>query len=365
MRARHVFLALLIIFCGLLINADRRGTFARIEARWQRQFVDWPEIPPLLRQSELFAGSWQEVKRSQQTIAPQGTDRLVIDNPYGHVFVTGKLQKAINLETVKWGRATNSETRLRNSDLARLEISRAGRELKLKVTGPPDYSSKAQIDLYLTLPQDFSLQGESIIGTFHIEDLQGEIKVSTINTNIEIIGGKKITAGSVNGDIEISNASGPVSLENKNGNLVLHQVTGEIEASNISGGISAYDISGTIDFSTVSGQIYLERLGGKAASLATTSGEIAAGVAGHYAGKLKAESISGPIRLILPPDISCKIKADTVSGSINNPFALADSTVKRGLLKGTFDGGEGEIETSTISGDISLENDANYPGSTN
>jgi hypothetical protein len=361
MRARHVFLALLIIFCGLLINADRKGTFARIEARWQRQFADWPEIPPAIRQSELFAGDWQEVKRSQQALAPQGAERLVIDNPYGHVFVTGKSQKEINLETVKWGRATNSEARLRNSDLARLEISRAGRDLKLTVTGPPDYSRKAQIDLYLTLPQYFSLRGESIIGTFHIENLKGDIKADTINTKIEIIGGNKIAAGSVNGDIEISNANGPVSLENKNGNLVLHQVTGAIEASNIGGGISAYDVSGAIDFSTISGQIYLERLGGKTASLGTTSGEIAAGVAGHYAGRLKAENVSGPIRLILPTDISCKIKADTVSGAINNPFALADSTVKRGLLKGTFGGGEGEISASTVSGYISLENDANYP----
>jgi hypothetical protein len=363
MRARHVFLALLIIICGLIINASQRGLFTNLNRYWQKIFSSVPgvAIQDLSEQAlNTFPGDWRQVKRNEQTIAPQDADRIVIDNPYGHVFVTGKLQKAINLETVKWGRARTLEEALRNSDSAQLQIVRTGRELNLKVTGPPDYSRKAQIDIYLTLPQKFSLQGDSVIGTFHIEDLQGDLKLSTINTRIEILGGNKIEAGSVNGDIEVDDASGPVSLENKNGDITINNATGAIEASNVGGGIQGNDIRGPIDLSTISGQINLARFSGAKGRLETTSGEITAGVTGHYAGKLSAKNVSGPIRLELPGNINCLVKLDTVSGEISNPLPLIDEEAKANALAGRFGDGRGEISASTVSGAVSLEKAASY-----
>gem|GEM_PF-5352617 len=361
MRGRHVFLALLIIVGGLGINSYQRGWFAEAGRNWRQRLTALPEISPVIRQSNPFAGEWMEVKRSEQTLAFRGADRIVIDNPYGHVFVAGKSQKKINLETVKWGRALTLEEAMRKSDLAQLQIQEAGRDLKLTVTGPPDYSSKAQIDLYLTLPRDFALRGESIIGNFHIENLQGEIEVSTINSKIEIIGGKKIAAGSVNGVIEVSRAEGPLFLENKNNTIYLTDTGGKARAANIIGGIMAIDVRGEIDFSSVSGEIYLERFGGARGRLETTSGKIAAGVAGNYAGSLEAESISGPIQLTLPSDIDCRVKLNTLSGGITNPLPLTGRFVKSHRFEGKAGDGRGELKAATVSGAITLESDSNYP----
>jgi hypothetical protein len=376
MRGRYFLLAFLIMVCALGTVAYRLGGFAEVGPALGRYWRDLLGGGPSRQRSGVVAsepfsggrpwpGDQREVKRGEQSLALRGENRIVVENDYGHFFLTGREQNTIDLKIVKWGYGKTRAEQIDHSDAAQLQFLRAGRDLKLTIIGPPDYAKRSQIDLYLTVPHNFSLRGKSINGNFHVEGLKGDIALSTVTSKIEVSQAGRVKADTVNGELVVDHASGPVNLKTKSGQITLTAIGKGLTAQNVGGHIWAYDVGGPVDLSTLSGEIIVDKLGGENRKLRTTSGDIAALVAGGRAGRLKAESVSGSIRLIVPAEIDCRVALDTARGELRNTLPLKDRSAKPGHLQGRAGEGRGELRVSTGSGDLSLEVEKVYPGDLN
>ena len=88
-----------------------------------------------------------------------------------------------------------------------------------------------------------------------------------------------------------------------NGSLDVTGMSGEVNASCINGRLEAHDLSGRARLSTING-----RLDARFGQLASNSVEL--------------NSVNGSVELTIPSDSKAELKADTVSGGINNDFGL-------------------------------------------
>ncbi len=122
-----------------------------------------------------------------------------------------------------------------------------------------------------------------------------------------------------------------------NGNLEISGATGTVNAATVNGELRALDLSGEAKLSTVNGHLEatFTHLNIPSASLS---------------------SVNGSLELKLPSNANAKIKASTVNGGISNDFGLS---VDRGRwvgedLNGVIGSGHAQIKLSNVNGKISI-----------
>jgi DUF4097 and DUF4098 domain-containing protein YvlB len=141
-----------------------------------------------------------------------------------------------------------------------------------------------------------------------------------------------VTATSDNGDIHVSYVSNEVTAETGTGNLDLQVVGAKIEARAGTGNISCSRSPQGIDAETTDGDITLMVVGSSRAIIKTGTGRIEVGgvrgtlLASTIAGDLhvkavphddwQLKSVSGNIRVELPPQSGFEVHAETQSGAL-------------------------------------------------
>lgn len=128
------------------------------------------------------------------------------------------------------------------------------------------------------------------------------------------------TIETVNGDVEISGVSGRVKASTVNGSLQVSGLVSDVNLETVNGSVKA-------DFDTVGG------------------GQ-----------RINAEAVNGKITVMLPPDASARVTAETVNGSIDaDDFGLEPEKGFVGRdLSGDIGGGDGRISLDTVNGSIKI-----------
>lgn len=152
--------------------------------------------------------------------------------------------------------------------------------------------------------------------------------------------------------------------ENYSENIVVHTVSGNTSINNL----NIKDLS----ISSVSGNVKMDQMSVKAASVETTSGEssikgfkgdlfikeISGNISLDYLefkNTTTMDTISGNIEIRLPQNAEFSLKANTVSGIINNTFPLNTIVAQKNNLEGSVgNGNNGKIQLTTTSGNISV-----------
>ena len=171
------------------------------------------------------------------------------------------------------------------------------------------------VDIQVTLYVPASYQGN-----FDLYSTSGAVRV------------KDVTPGT----LKVNSTSGALYVEDATAaNLDMGSTSGAVKASGGEyGGVHLSSVSGGISFA------------GSADNLraSSTSGAIAV-TAENMPAMMDVGTVSGGVLLVLPENDGFTIKTDTVSGSVNNDFAVAHDMYK--------DGGS-NISVSTVSGAISI-----------
>ncbi len=126
-----------------------------------------------------------------------------------------------------------------------------------------------------------------------------------------------------------------VNASSVNGQVEIQGIHGQVEASTVNGSIEVYDVAGVVDISTTNGSIkasYVE------------AGD------GHH----RFSTTNGSVTLYLPPDAGGELDVDTVNGSISTDFPSTIEQMSKRHLKGTFGGGGGFFEISTVNGSVKI-----------
>jgi DUF4097 and DUF4098 domain-containing protein YvlB len=145
----------------------------------------------------------------------------------------------------------------------------------------------------------------------------------------------------------VNSVSGEITLKNIKGSLRIHSVSGDIEGENLDGKLDADTVSGDLSIKTS----VLGSIRGK-----TVSGDMR--ITTPLAdGPYDFKSVSGDVRLILPPETHCTGELHSLSGNLATSFPSSGYTSNPGAKEVLVQGGGVKISLNSVSGDLSLDCD--------
>lgn len=142
------------------------------------------------------------------------------------------------------------------------------------------------------------------------------LKVSTasgsVRAQLEL---NRVTVNTASGDVYLEDARS-VAIKTASGDVVLGNVGDEITVRSASGDVRVSTVGGAAGLTTASGDISIERARGPL-SVTSASGDLRLGV--YLGDDLEAATMSGDLTVGLPAGRTVKLRANTLSGSVRLP----------------------------------------------
>ncbi len=219
--------------------------------------------------------------------------------------------------------------------------------LRLENWNAPQTALTAQ-----TASGDLAGEGLSCL-SLALSSRSGDIALRRVQTIADAVlenisGDCDMAGGSVGGRLQAKTQSGSVQAADLSAaQFVLETVSGRAQA---------HAVTGAITIKTVSGDIAGTALAGAAASVGTVSGDANITFATAFSGSLAATSVSGDLRVGLPPGSDTRVEMNTTTGDLHCRLPLSETGVSgERMVSGTVGGGSGSLKLQSVSGDLSLE----------
>lgn len=367
MRARDVILALLIIAIGLAITAHRRGAFND----WTRPVRDISEIVDAATGS-MIGGDWRAVEQFSRKAAADAARSVLIENPNGQVSVVGRAQDFVQVDAVRFGRGVSEDEVARNAKSVRLDLSRVGDQVTVRVVAERHLWNVARLNLSISVPRGSEVEVKSASGDVDVRDIEAGVDVTTASGDVVVGRANRAKANTASGDISITEtrsaeantASGDVKLQGirgpakcraVSGDVTLEHVNGEVQISTVSSDVSARSIDESFSATTVSGSIELQEYYGADTSIRSTSGDVEAFLLTPLTGTFTARTISGDITVAIPSNSDCTVDMSSTSGDIDTQLELHNTMQSRRQLTGVLGRGQGRLQLHSVSGSLTVD----------
>ncbi len=130
-----------------------------------------------------------------------------------------------------------------------------------------------------------------------------------------------LRASLASGDVRVRDVTGDAVIKTASGDIRLGTVGGRLQVASASGELSA-DGCNDLQVSSASGDVAVRTIGGRA-EVRTASGDVA--VRNFTGTDFEGKSLSGDVRLGIPPGRAVKVDVHTVSGDVRNEFPVNSS----------------------------------------
>ena len=124
--------------------------------------------------------------------------------------------------------------------------------------------------------------------------------------------------------------------------MSLEHVAGRLEVSTASGDVRVGSVQGDVNSTTASGDLSIDEVGGSA-SLRTASGNLTIGRL--TGGDLSAKSLSGNLKVGIPPRRRIDVDLHSLSGKLRNRLPEGDGSPPEAEIV---------VRANTVSGDVTL-----------
>jgi hypothetical protein len=181
-----------------------------------------------------------------------------------------------------------------------------------------------------------------------------------VDYTIEAPKATSVTASGVSNSLELRGLDGEFTLGTVSGDMKLAELTGPLEVRSVSGQVRAERLHGPLKLNTVSGDLDARASAFSSIYADTVSGEMDVET-GVSAGPYQFKSVSGGVRLRLPPDAHCSVELSTVSGSISAGLPAHAQPRASGKQRADLNGGGLLIAARSVSGDVRLDPAENLP----
>ncbi len=186
-------------------------------------------------------------------------------------------------------------------------------------------SQPCEVDYIVRAPRDCSLILNGVSNSVRVEGFEGEVNVKSV--------------------------SGEIKLLNLKGSVRIHSISGDTDGEKLGGAL-------VVD--TVSGDVYLKECSLPSIHGKTISGDIQISTP-LSSGPYEFKSVSGDVRLNLPPKTQCSGELHTISGDLTSAFPISGSSSHHGSQIVNVQGGGVRITLNSVSGDLSLVSDGEIP----
>lgn len=267
-------------------------------------------------------------------------DRTLDAAPDGHVDVSNISGEV----TVRgWSRDKVEVTGTLGKNVEELIFERDGDKITIKVKVPRHMGRGIESDLYISVPENSSIDVGAVSADINVADVRGEQRLNTVSGDVNTeSAGSDVMAETVSGDVEV-NGDGK---------------QGETRANTVSGDVTLFRVAGIVSGESVSGDVVIDEGSFSRVDLGTVNGELIFQAELMKDGKLHAETVNGDVDVELAGDVSARIEVSTFNGRIRNcfgPEAQRTSKYAPGWnLSFTEGDGDGRIDISTMNGDVNL-----------
>jgi len=223
-----------------------------------------------------------------------------------------------------------------------------------------DCSDDDHTVLEISVPRNATVRFEGINVELTLSDIAGNTQVDVVNGPIEATNLEgRINIEAVNGSIEASNLSGRINLSTVNGQIRDQGSRGEsVSYDNVNGSIIYDTRAERVNAETVSGSIELDL--DKVDNLETSavSARVTVSLELLDGGRVEMSNVSGRTELLVNRNISASFDINTaVGGNIDNDLSddrpvQENRFINSSELQFSLNGGSGNVEISSVSGDI-------------
>lgn len=292
---------------------------------------------------------------SAQTIdkelAATASDRIWLKNQRGEIKVEGwdkELVKVVG--TIDSAAKTYTFTR-----------TATGIEFNVEMPRDSDGNNSDGSQLTVFVPKQSYVTVKAVSANIDARMLQNGVSLNSVSGNIvgnQLAG--RLSYNSVSGSIKTRDNSGSIQIETVNGDVNDAGSSGDLSIASVNGDLTIDSAAERVELETVKGEQKARFSNVKQLEATTVAGDMQLTLAQFFHNtEIQAESVSGSISLLLPPEISAEFEVNAHAGGkiLNNYSTHKVSKAKYGpsrSLEFTLGQGDGEIEIDTISGRIML-----------
>jgi DUF4097 and DUF4098 domain-containing protein YvlB len=200
-------------------------------------------------------------------------------------------------------------------------------------------------------------------GNIEVERIGGRVSARATSGWVKIndVGGD-VNAESYSDSVTVTNVRGRVTAKALSGNVVVRNAGEGARVEAVSGNVELSDAKGRVEIGATSGSITLNRIDSRDVSAKGMSGGVNFTGRVYEGGRYEFVSFSGNVVLVLPPESSFNLTAQSHSGSINTEFPLqirqGAQFGGRGPIIGTAGKGGAEVRAVSHSGGVHIRKDA-------
>ncbi len=224
-----------------------------------------------------------------------------------------------------------------------------------------DWSRSDGSDLKIFLPVGSDLTFESVNGDVSVKAVSGGTNLHTVNGSIEAV--------ELSGQIRLATVNGSIKSSQLNGKIKLATVNGRVKDENSKGKVHYETVNGKIIGNTQANRVYVENVNGKIEltlkqveelEIGTVNGDIDASLSLTSDGNVNVTTVSGDAKLSFAGDVGGHFRLQShAGGRIKN--RLTDDAVKKQKygparsLKFSKEGGNAKVEMTSVSGNLTIE----------
>ncbi len=197
------------------------------------------------------------------------------------------------------------------------------------------------------------ITAEGLYGSTDIETVNGEVIITNLRGSVEV--------ETTNGDIDATDLNGRVTLESVNGTIDDEGSGGSrMSLTTVNGDINSNTASPRISVESTNGDIEIEAAALDQLEASTTNGRLEVTAAMNAQAQIDMTSVGGRVELTVPGSTSAHFNVSTsVGGRITNQLSddepeRKNRYVNSSELDFTLNGGSGDVDISTVHGNITL-----------
>lgn len=149
----------------------------------------------------------------------------------------------------------------------------------------------------------------------------------------------------------VQGLEGELDLRTVSGQAILKDLSGRIRATSVSGEIFGERISGPTEFESVSGKVFLTESRLPIITGSSVSGDLVLQTS-LGEGPYRFKTMSGDVRLILPPETGCTVGFSSMSGRLKTSLPTTRNRRRRHRWHAELQGGGPEVRFSSMSGSL-------------
>ena len=309
-----------------------------------------------------FAAALQREKyeeKFEKTVRLDKGGKVDLRNIAGNLEVKTWNKAEVKIDALKVSKEDTMEKARENPGKVKIEVLEEGDVLYIKTEYPKEKirSLNVSVEFWLTIPEDASVNINSVSGDIKAENIGGALKAGTVSGDVTLMDIEgTLIASSVSGDVTVDKAGSGADCKSTSGNVELKMIDGDVDLNSVSGDVYVENIKGSIDAETVSGDIKLMNVeDATEVKVKALSGEVIYDGVIKSNGRYYLRSHSGKVTLLIPGSSAFDLMAKSFSGGIDTEFDITVSGKFGKEIKGSVNGGGAEVDVKTFSGTIVLK----------